>query len=217
MTLFRPAATGYRRPMARAATYDRNDALDAAMRLFWTKGYHATSMKDLEQTLSMRPGSIYAAFHSKEQLFRETLDRYSARMEADLTRLVMQSPAPLKALQSHLLSLADLTPCDRPSTACMLVKSLLELPQDGELRDFITDHLDRVEALIAAALKRSAQLGELPDSCDPDRLARRIQTYIFGLKIQAQRQKDPQRMQELCGDLAEELGRIGGGAVARTA
>ena len=101
--------------MARTATYDRDAALDAAMQLFWTKGYHATSMKDLEAALTMRPGSIYAAFHSKEALFRATLDRYADRMTADLTRLIDTSPSPIAALRQHLLGLADLTPCDRPS------------------------------------------------------------------------------------------------------
>ena len=50
--------------MARAAPYDRDATLDAAMSLFWERGYHATSLKDLEAALSMKPGSIYAAFKS---------------------------------------------------------------------------------------------------------------------------------------------------------
>ncbi|MDX1730552.1 MAG: helix-turn-helix domain-containing protein, partial [Aurantimonas coralicida] len=50
------------RPNARP--YDRDAALDAALRLFWAKGYHATSLKDLEAALTMKPGSIYAAFQS---------------------------------------------------------------------------------------------------------------------------------------------------------
>ena len=70
--------------MARTASYDRDQALDAAMTLFWLKGYHATSLKDLEGALKMKPGSIYAAFQSKEALFRATLERYCARMAKDL-------------------------------------------------------------------------------------------------------------------------------------
>lgn len=175
------------------------------MQVFWTKGYQATSMKDLEVALSMRPGSIYAAFHSKEALFRQTLDRYSDRMTSDLAALIDSSASPIDALRRHLISLADLTPCDRPSTACMLVKTLLELPQDADLRDFIIAHLDRVEQVIAEALRRARDKGELGAGTDPDRLARRLQTYIFGLKVQAQRETDATRMQMLCMDLAAEL------------
>ncbi|MDO6586934.1 TetR/AcrR family transcriptional regulator [Salipiger sp. 1_MG-2023] len=193
--------------MARTASYDRNAALETAMNLFWTKGYHATSLKDLEARLQMKPGSIYAAFKSKEALFRATLDRYAARMSAELEALIASSPTPLEALQTHLRSLAVIAPCDRPSTACMLVKSLLEAPQEDELRDFITAHLDRVETLIAAALNDAQRKGTLPATCDTGRLARRVQTYIFGLKVQAQRETDPDRMRDLCHDLADEIGR----------
>ena len=177
------------------------------MELFWTKGYHATSMKDLENVLSMRPGSIYAAFNSKEALFRQTIDRYADRMTADLRALISSSPTPVDALRQHLINLADLSPSDRPSTACMLVKSLLELPQDAELRSFIVSHLDRVESIIADALRRAQEVGEIGPNVEPERLSRRIQTYIFGLKVQAQRETDPQRMRSLCSDLAAEIGR----------
>ena len=63
--------------MGRTATYDRDAVLKAAMELFWARGYHTTSLKDLERALDMRPGSIYAAFGSKEALFRAALDRYA--------------------------------------------------------------------------------------------------------------------------------------------
>ena len=175
------------------------------MQLFWIKGFHATSMKDLESALFMKPGSIYAAFQSKEALFRATLDRYSGRMEADLSSLIAESDSPLSALQQHLLGLADLTPCDRPSTTCMLVKSLLEVPNEGDLRAFIIAHLDRIEAVIADALRRSWETGEISSDIDPERLARWLQTSIFGLKVQAQRETDPQRMRDLCSDLADQL------------
>lgn len=197
--------------MARTASYDRDAALEAAMRLFWAQGYHATSLKDLEAALEMRPGSIYAAFQSKEALFREALDRYAARMQAEMTSRAAAGPSPLAALQAHLAGLAELSPADRPSTACMLVKSLLEFPQDGALRDFISGHLDRIEAAIGTVLEAARAAGELPEGADAARLARRVQTYIFGLKVQAQRERDPERMRALCADLSEELGRIARG------
>ena len=55
--------------MSRTALYNRHDALERALQLFWQKGFHATSLKDIEQALDMRPGSIYAAFGNKEGLF----------------------------------------------------------------------------------------------------------------------------------------------------
>ncbi|MGU0800458.1 helix-turn-helix domain-containing protein, partial [Pseudomonas aeruginosa] len=51
--------------MPRPARHDRQQALDRAVDLFWERGYHATSMKHIEQALDMRPGSLYATFGSK--------------------------------------------------------------------------------------------------------------------------------------------------------
>ena len=191
--------------MSRTASYDRAEALQTAMELFWAKGYHETSMKDLERALSLRPGSIYAAFQSKEALFSEALERYSAQMQANLLALINDTPSPLAALRMHLVSLSDLKPVDRPSSACMLVKSLLEVSGDGRLRDLVLAHLDRIDGVISKVLQRAQSSHELPVDADLDRLAMRIQTYIFGLKIQAQRHIDPQKMRLLCLDLAEEL------------
>ncbi|TDK50475.1 TetR/AcrR family transcriptional regulator [Antarcticimicrobium luteum] len=192
--------------MSRTASYDRDAALDAAMTLFWVKGFNATSLKDLEDALQMRPGSIYAAFKNKETLFRAALDRYAERTADDLRTLIDTAASPLAALQSHLRGLAQLDPCDKPSTACMLVKTLLEIPRGNDLRDVVTTHLDQIEGILSDALHRARALGELPQTCDPDRLAHRVQTYIFGLKIQAQRETDAESMRTLCADLADEIG-----------
>ena len=65
--------------MARPIEYDRDKVLDKAMQTFWEQGYCATSMSTLVETTDLKPGSLYAAFESKEGLFLATLDRYGAR------------------------------------------------------------------------------------------------------------------------------------------
>ena len=176
------------------------------MTLFWVKGYSATSLKDLEQALQMRPGSIYAAFHSKEALFRATLDLYAGRMEAELAAIIADAPSALTALRGYLLSLGGLDRCDKPSTACMLVKSLLEIQTDHpDLRGVVLAHLETVQRLLIDGFAKAKAAGELPPGTDPARLAQRMQTYVFGLKIQAQRETDPEAMQRLAQDLADEI------------
>jgi AcrR family transcriptional regulator len=192
--------------MPREPSYDRDAALDAAMALFWVKGYSATSLKDLEQALKMRPGSIYAAFHSKEALFRAALDLYARRMEEELAAMIADAPSALTALRSYLLSLGGLDPGDKPSTACMLVKSLLEIQTDHpDTRGVVLTHLETVHRLLEEGFAKARAAGELPADADPARLARRMQTYVFGLKIQAQRETDPAAMERLARDLADEI------------
>ena len=84
--------------MSRSAPYDRDTALAAAMDVFWEKGFHATSLKDLEAALEMKPGSIYAAFSSKENLYLLALERYFARSRAGFRDQVARAALPLNAL-----------------------------------------------------------------------------------------------------------------------
>ncbi|WP_394155336.1 TetR/AcrR family transcriptional regulator [Loktanella salsilacus] len=192
--------------MPRDPSYDREAALQSAMNLFWVKGYNATSLKDLEAALKMRPGSIYAAFQSKEALFHEALDLYAGRMEAELSATIANATSPLAALRGYLVSLGGLEPCEKPSTACMLVKSLLEIQTDSPaLRGAVLNHLEKVRQHLTQAFVNAQAFGEIPAEADPDRLAQRMQTYIFGLKIQAQRETDPVAMQRLADDLSQEI------------
>ncbi len=192
--------------MPRDPSYDREAALQSAMNLFWVKGYNATSLKDLEAALKMRPGSIYAAFQSKEALFHEALDLYAGRMEAELAATIANAASPLGALRGYLVSLGGLEPCEKPSTACMLVKSLLEIQTDNPvLRGAVLAHLEKVRQHLTQAFVNAQAAGEIRADADPDRLAQRMQTYVFGLKIQAQRETDPVAMQRLADDLSQEI------------
>lgn len=112
--------------MARASAYDRDTALQSAMALFWDKGYHATSLKDLETALAMKPGSIYAAFTSKENLYLLALERY---FNASCTRFrtqMTQAQSPLAALAEQFRAYARLAPDAMARQACMLTKTLID-------------------------------------------------------------------------------------------
>jgi AcrR family transcriptional regulator len=63
------------KPRGRPQAFDREAALDCALRLFWTQGFEGTSISDLTEALDINPPSLYAAFGSKEELFREALGK----------------------------------------------------------------------------------------------------------------------------------------------
>src|ERR1700749_3660752 len=66
------------RPRGRPRAFDRDEALDRAMHLFWRRGYEATSVSDLTEAMGITPPSLYAAFGDKKRLFLETVDRYQS-------------------------------------------------------------------------------------------------------------------------------------------
>src|SRR6185312_14792430 len=62
--------------IGRPREFDRDAALEAAMLLFWRKGFAATSMNDLCDAMGVRSPSLYAAFGGKEQLYLEAMEHY---------------------------------------------------------------------------------------------------------------------------------------------
>jgi len=70
------SSTAPARRRGRPRAFDREAALDSALRLFWTRGFEGTSITDLTEALDINPPSLYAAFGSKDELFREALGLY---------------------------------------------------------------------------------------------------------------------------------------------
>ncbi len=114
--------------MARIARYDRQSALDKAVVLFWQKGYHNASIKQIEHALDMRPGSIYAAFGSKDGLLLKALACYAKESDDHLSSHLAKYPSIIEGLQDYLreIALACHPNGAVPSRACMVVKTLLE-------------------------------------------------------------------------------------------
>ncbi|MDW4500004.1 helix-turn-helix domain-containing protein [Sulfitobacter sp. D35] len=191
--------------MQRARPYDRNLALDAAMTLFWRKGYHATSLKDLEQALHMKPGSIYAAFQSKEALYLAALERYFGLTQASLESFIAKAASPLSALADFLRSFGRPDP-GQAAYACMIVKSMLDTSeQDSMIARAAHDYLDRMNTEITGIFREAQRLGELSASADPDHLARRYMLNVTALRIEAQRVGLTDELAALADEMADEI------------
>ena len=189
--------------MSRTALYNRQDALERALQLFWQKGFHATSLKDIEQALDMRPGSIYAAFGSKDGLFQEALEYYARLGLTELERVLSHHSTPLLGLAAYIRQLGGILDKALPSRACMLVKSLLELGTREQTA------LDKVEMLLAGmetrfieCFRAAQEMGELDNQLDAVRLGRRLQAEVMGLRAFAQRNVDSSAVHELAEDMA---------------
>lgn len=194
--------------MKRARPYNREAALDAALTLFWRKGYHATSLKDLEAALKMKPGSIYAAFSSKESLFLSALERYFHRNRDELRSMVEEAETPLNGLADYLRELGQKHEADPECHACMLIKTLLDTTaSEAAIAQRARLYLDQMREEFTAIFDLAKSRGELPPDADSDRLARRYQSDITALKIEAHRGTDQVELGTLAEDMARELER----------
>ncbi|MCW2309837.1 TetR/AcrR family transcriptional regulator [Rhodobium gokarnense] len=195
--------------MKRAKAYDREKALDAALELFWLKGYHATSLKDLEGTLGMKPGSIYAAFKSKEALYLASLERYARRFRDTMRQQVAEANSPLAALADLLRAFARPAGGDGAGRACMLLKTLLDATaDDAAIAASARRYLDDMKAEIAGFFTRARDRGELPPDADVRHLALRYQADLMALRIEAHRGTDPGDLAALAESMAQDIERL---------
>ncbi|GHA58427.1 TetR family transcriptional regulator [Amylibacter ulvae] len=192
--------------MPRSATYDRDETLDAAMCLFWDKGYHATSLKDLEAALNMKPGSIYAAFKSKENLYLLALEKYSETFRTLFKAKIAEATSPLQGLADHLRSYPLLSANDITRKACMLTKTMVDTrTTDAVIADRSRQYLEAMRGEIAAAFTAAKTLGELKSDMSPDRLARRYQANVTALRLELHQETNQAELSDLAEDMAREV------------
>ncbi len=192
--------------MARAAPYDRDKALGAAMFLFWTKGYHATSLKDLETSLQMKPGSIYSAFSSKENLYLLALERYFNRSRAGFRAQMAVAASPLSGLAAHIRSYSRLAPDDVTRQACMLTRTLVDtLSTDPAIAEQTRAYLAEMRAEFAATFERAKAASELPTTANAMRLARRFQANVSALRLELHLGSHADDVAALAEDMAREI------------
>jgi TetR/AcrR family transcriptional repressor of nem operon len=195
--------------MKRARPYDREAALDAAVDLFWTKGYHATSLKDLEAALHMKPGSIYAAFSSKQALYLAALERYFESSRDGLAKAMQQAVSPIEALSDYLLQLARSRSGTPQGRACMLVKTVIDTTTtDAVIAGQANDYLSQIQADFAAAFDRAKVIGEISPELDSSRLASRYQANVTALRIELLRGTGQAELNALAEDMIQDLERL---------
>ncbi len=192
--------------MPRAAPYDRETALDAALAIFWEKGFHATSLKDLEKALSMKPGSIYAAFYSKEKLYLSALERYFEKSRAGFRAHVASAGSPLAALADHFRTYGKMAANNPSRKACMLTKTLVDTQATDPAISAITqEYMSAMQAEFAAVFTAALERDELANNADPKRLARRFQANVAALRLAVNQGMGAADFTELAEDMAQEI------------
>lgn len=175
------------RVRGRPRAFDREAALARATRLFWLKGYEATSLADLTAAMGIGSPSLYAAFGSKEALYVEAVNHYRQNYEALVWAKFFSAATAREAVLSLLTdSAAALTGClgDIPR-GCMVTLSSVGNEGHAELGKVVRSAravtLDRLKARLGLAVAN----GEIPASVDVHALARFVQAVQNGMSILA--------------------------------
>lgn len=172
-------------PAGRPPGINKEQALDRALELFWSRGYEGTSITDLTDAIGVSRPSLYAAFGDKEQLFRAVLAHYLAGPGSYVQR-ALERPQAIDAIRTLLTEAAiAVSMPDRPP-GCLVVHGALASGDEGAVaRDLLqTERLTRQTA-IRARLERGAGEGDLPTGTDVVLLTEYVTSTLHGLAVQA--------------------------------
>lgn len=194
--------------MARTKEFDPDAALQAALELFWERGYEATSMADLVERLGVARASIYATFGGKNELYIKALDRY-LRLRDVLVVEVLSQPGPvLPAVRSLVGSYVAETLGDERRRGCLVVNAAVEvMARDPRAARRVESSWDTLETALASALTRAVAQGELAGDRDPRALARFLLVVLQGMRVLGRApDPDPARVRDAAAQALAVLG-----------
>ena len=169
----------------RPRTFDVDEALDIALKVFWCKGYEGTSIGDLTKAMGINRPSLYCAFGNKEQLFRKALDRYAEGPGA-LYREAIGEPTVRGVAERLLGGIADALGDPRNPRGCLSVQAALSCGEDADpIRCELNARRAASEAAVRERFERAKAEGDLPADAEPADLARYLATVTQGMAVQA--------------------------------
>jgi TetR/AcrR family transcriptional regulator, transcriptional repressor for nem operon len=164
-----PERLSYNPPMGRTRTFDTAEALDAALETFWQHGFEATSVQDLCKAMEVQPGSVYAAFGSKRDLFVAALRSYAETVSAEAIERINSAPSGMQGIREYFSHLVDAMVDGRRRWGCLITNSLVQLAdRDPELTGIFQQHLVNLRTSFAGALVRARAAGELRPGVGPE-------------------------------------------------
>ena len=171
----------------RPREFDRGQALDAAMRLFWRQGYESTSLDQLKRAMGgLSAASFYGAFGSKERLFREALERYLGTHGRVVAPLCDDALGPREALEATLRRSARMqTEADLPG-GCMVVLSAANMsPENAHVQALVAAERGRTRDGIGRRVAQAIRSGELHPGTDVEGLATLVDALLVGMSVQS--------------------------------
>lgn len=167
--------------MPRSKEYIREDVLEVATQLFWTKGFEGTSISELVEQTGLNKHSMYSEFGDKEGLFSACIDYYTNESAKAVLGILTKRPLGLHNIEQFFenrIEYAGTNDCK----GCFLANTVTEKEVVGHaISEQVKVLLSKHEALFYHCLKAAQDQGDIPADKDCQLLARYLDCFNRGL------------------------------------
>jgi len=171
--------------MGRPREFDRDEALDKAMRVFWSRGYDAPTMTELRTAMGLGRQSLYDTFGDKESLFHEALDRYLSMSSANTAQSLDHEDG-LAGIRGFLMQTATHLAGDPERMGCLMFNSCMGVaPHDPAVETKIKHGVADMRRRFEAALRRAVEQGSIADDIDIRSTALFLISQLGGMTVLA--------------------------------
>jgi len=191
--------------MGRPRGFDTDAALDAALKVFWAKGYEGTTVSDLTREMGLSMSSLYAAFGDKENLFRQVAARYAEEASA-LYEKVMARPTLYEALSDLFSAIVEFL--NRPGypPGCLTVMGALATSSAAApVQQLLLQMRTKGQHRLQERCEEARKAGELAEGTDVPAFARYLATILWGLMVQGASGATKAQMQEIADAALQHL------------
>lgn len=170
----------------RPREFDEDKALDCALELFWRQGYEGTSIADLRKAIGITAPSLYAAFGSKEELYRRVLEHYLIGLGRCLVDALREERTTYAALERFLFESAKNFSSVKNPPGCLISCAIPTCaPENRTVADVVASKRMASLHVLQNRFQQAVKGGELPRGTDTEQLARFYGAVIQGMSIQA--------------------------------
>lgn len=169
----------------RPREFDRGEVLEKIQQVFWEHGYESTSMSDLVSATGLASARLYAAYGSKEALFREAIERYEQQEGGFADRALAEEPTARRAIERILREAVDVY-TQRGARGCMVVSSATNCsPANDAVRQWLAEHRRKRTDSLVERLRIAVAAGELREGTDAQALGDTYAAMLHGISVQA--------------------------------
>jgi len=169
--------------IGRPLEFNPDHALDAAMQLFWRKGYESSSLQDLLGTMGLSKSSFYQTFTSKHVLFQQCIQHYRQSLTDEMQVQLQKTGSGKTFITTLFHNVSNETTGPDARRGCLLMNTASEFAQsDPDIAKLVSSSIDKFTNVFELAIQQAQQQGDISSDKDSQTLATYLVSSMSGLR-----------------------------------